>query len=145
MTEATPSPSSGTSRVATPPVTTTPDVIVPSCSTGVPSPAGSDTTSGADIGPTPLKRPRLRSTKSELFIVNSELSRDSDASCNASASHAVGQTVASLVSDDSLDSSSVADTSQNSVAAASVDSQIDTDHASSTDIQSTVVPVCKTS
>jgi len=151
--EATPSPSSGTSRVGTPPVNTTPDVIVASSSVGVPSPADSD----ADTGPTPVKRPRLRSTKSELFIVNSELSRDTttdtDGSCDA---HAVGQSVASLVtaiSDDSVDSTSVADVSQNSVTTAdtgpspakrprlhSTDVVTD-DHLSSIDTQSTAVQV----
>ena len=155
MLEATPSPSSGTSRVGTPPVNTTPDVIVASSSVGVPSPASSDTQSNADTGPTPVKRPRLRSTKSELFIVNSDLSRDTatdtDGSCDVPA-HAVGQSVTALVaavSDDSVDSTSVADVSQNSVTAVSGDTACQTvadsvseDPSSSADTQSTTVEVC---
>jgi len=115
--DATPSPSGGTSRVGTPPVTTTPEVVAAS-SAGVPSPAGSDI--AADTGPSPAKRPRLRSTKSELFIVQSELSRDMtdmDWSCDAPVQNSVSQTVGSLVttvSDDSVDSASLADVSQNS-------------------------------
>jgi len=152
--EATPSP---TSRVGTPPVTTTPDVIVASSSAAMPSPAGSDTPSSADTGPTAAKRLRLRSIKSELFIVNSELSRDTtdtDGSCDAptqSVSGGVGRTVTSVVtaaSDDSVDSSSVADMSQNSVAAGSADTMCQTstdvvadDHLSSTDVQSAAVQV----
>jgi len=143
--EATPSPSGGTNRVATPPVSTTPDVVVP-------SPTGGDTPSSADAGQPAMKRPRLRSTKSELFIVNSEQSRDvadADGSCEVS-DHKAGGTVASLVSDDSVDSTSVADMSQNSVSAVSAEAVCLTgtdndvagnDHFPSAD-ESSVVQVC---
>lgn len=117
MIESTPSPSG---RVATPPVSTTPDAATTSAGVGVPSPADSDT---ADTGPSPAKRPRLRSTKSELFLVNSEPLRDvteTDSSCDTPAvgggAGTVSQTVMALMSDDSIDSLSVADVSQNSVA-----------------------------
>jgi len=147
--EATPSPSSGTSRVGTPPVTTTPDVIVASSSTGVPSPAGSDTPSAADTGPSAAKRPRLRSTKSELFMVNSDLSRDTtdtDGSCDGPAQNSVAPTVASLVttvSDDSFDSSSLADVSQNSVTAVTTGSAAEVVDEHLTGVQSIAVQACK--
>jgi len=116
--ESTPSPSG---RVATPPVSTTPDAATTSAGVGVPSSADSDT---ADTGPSPAKRRRLRSTKSELFLVNSEPVRDvteTDSSCDTPAvggggGSTVSQTVMALMSDDSIDSLSVADVSQNSVA-----------------------------
>lgn len=118
----------------------------------MPSPAGNDTPSSADAAPTAAKRPRLRSTKSELFIVNSELSRDTtdtDGSCDALA-QTVGRTVTSLVtSDDSVDSTSVADMSQNSVTAGSADTLCQTsaeavvdDHLPSADTQATALQVC---
>ena len=118
---------------------------------------GNDTPSSADTGPSAMKRPRLRSTKSELFIVNSELSRDTadtDGSCDATTENYVGRTVASLVtavSEDSVDSSSMADVSQNSVTTVTTGSA-DTacqpgndavfDESSLTDLQSSAVEAC---
>ena len=158
MLEATPSPSGGTSRTSTPPVNTTPDVVVPPSSTGTPSPAGVDTPSSADTGPTQAKRPRLRSTKSELFIVQSEPSRDTaDADRSSSASPAQGSsnagrtvaTVVAAVSDDSVDSNSVADLSQNSLGIGSTETQCQTStefvvsHFSSASVESNALQVCR--
>ena len=158
MLDATPSPSGGSSRVSTPPVATTPDVVVPGLSAGVPSPAASDTVEpGSDDGPTAAKRPRLRSTKSELFLVSSEPSRDatdSDGSCNVSARTGgnVGPPVTAVVttlSDDSLDSSCVADVSQNSItteetARQTSASSVINDHSTPpTDGESSSVEVCQ--
>ena len=145
--ESTPSPSSGVSRVATPPVNTTPDIVTPASSGGggVPSPADRD----ADTGLLAAKRPRLRSTKSELFLVNSEPSRDAtdaDGSCDVGG----GRTVTSLVaavSDDSVDSCSVADVSQNSVTDVSAEDAVRqagvvTGHLSSADTSAAQVGAC---
>ena len=120
---------------------------------------GNDTPSAADTGPTAAKRPRLqlRSTKSELFIVNSELSRDTtdtDGSCDATIENCVGQTVSSLVtavSEDSVDSSSNADMSQNSITTVTTGSadtvcqagtDVVSDEMPSADLQSGAVEAC---
>jgi len=153
--DATPSPSSATSRVAMPLTTITPDVIVASSTaSSVPSPAGSDTSLNADSGATPLKRPRLHSTKSELFIVGSETCRDTttdtDGSCDAPVHIGVSHSVAPVVtavSDDSVDSTSVTDMSQNSVMTVvcqtSIDSFADKSLSSAdADTQSATAQVC---
>jgi hypothetical protein len=101
-----------TGRVATPPVTTATDATA-SSAVGVPSPASSSTNFTADDCATSAKRPRLRSTKSELFLVQSDFVRDAgdtDSSCDAAPPHC-GPTSAMVrvspvitnVSDDSAD------------------------------------------
>jgi len=126
--------------------------LVAGSSTGLPSPASCD----PDSVPAPSKRPRLRSTKSELFLVNSEPSRDTSGADSSNDAPPVGvsRTVTALVaavSDDSVDSS-VADVSQNSITDVSVLSTEDAvckpaaeaavnDRSSSADIQASVVEV----
>jgi len=127
--ESTPSPS----RVATPPASTTPDITVAATSstvTSAPSPADNNADTCA---PTPTaKRPRLRSTKSELFLVSSELSRDAaDTADSPRNTPAVSQTVTASL-DDSVDSCPVGDTSHdNSVADISDINSVANDRSSS--------------